>query len=231
MARRRRRVSQRAGRARARKGDRLDDAVPRRSHAARRRGGDAIAACQPRVRDAHDQGRDRRPLPRAIGLAPVDRQARAGCPRARVPDGGRGDVLCRHVGRPAVQARLSSRCGGCAGPREPRGRTGRAFRMAARHATARSDVRQRNDRDRSRADRRRPRARPRADVRFPEARVVRRPDVATHSSEGARPRHSRVRRRRRSSRAIMRRPRSRRRARTRRRPRSIRGFRSRRPMC
>ena len=72
----------------------------------------------------------------------------------------------------------------------------------AGHAAARSDVRQRHDRDRGRADRGRPRAGPCAHVRLPEARVVRRPDVAAHPSEGARPRRRSIRRSRRSSRAI-----------------------------
>ena len=45
------------GRACARQGDRLADAFPRRSDAARRRRRDALAAREPRVRDADDQGR------------------------------------------------------------------------------------------------------------------------------------------------------------------------------
>ena len=45
-------------------------------------------------------------------------------------------------------------------------------------AVARSDVRQRHDRHRGRADRARHRARAQAHVRLPEARLVRRPDLA-----------------------------------------------------
>ena len=50
---------------------------------------------------------------------------------------------------------------------------------------ARSDVRQRDDRDRSGADRGRSRTGARANVRVPEACVVRRPDLATDQAGGA----------------------------------------------
>ena len=55
-------------------------------------------------------------------------------------------------------------------------------------AVPRSDVRQRHDRHRGRADRGRSRAGARAPLRLPEARVVRRSDVAAHQAGGARSR-------------------------------------------
>ena len=116
------------------------------AHAARRRRGDALAADEPRVRDAADQGRRVRPDARGSRRPAVDRQARARRARARPPDRPRRDDLRRHVGRAAVQARLSAGCGRGAAAREPRGRPAGAGAMDAGHAAARSDVRQRNDR-------------------------------------------------------------------------------------
>ena len=58
-------------------GRRLEGAVRADAHAARRRRGHALAAAEPRVRDAARQGRRLRPAARRHGRAAVDRQARS----------------------------------------------------------------------------------------------------------------------------------------------------------
>ena len=182
-------LSQRAGRARARQGDRLADAFPRRSHAARRRRRDALAAREPRVRDADDQGRDRRPLPCAkSGSRPsIDKRA----PDVRVHAYLTADEATFYVdtsGEPLfkrgyrrdaedapVRENLAAGLVVLSGWQpgtpllDPMCGSGTIAIEAAMIAAG-------------------PCAGTFAHVRLPEARVVRRPDLAAHPPEGARSR-------------------------------------------
>ena len=187
----------RALRARARRS--TGRSISRRPHAARRRRRDALAAAQPRVRDA-DASRTRcaTAFRERHGHAAVGRQARARRARLRAPHRARGDDLPRHVRRAAVQARLPARHRGGAAAREPRGRAcsrwpaGRPGRRSSTRcaAAARSPI----EAALIAADRAPGLART---LRLPEARVVRRPGVAAHQAGGARPRRAPRRDRRR----------------------------------
>ena len=114
VARRRRPLPRRARRPRARQGRPLADPLPRRPHAARRRGRDALAAHEPRVRDADGEGRGLRPLPRRHGWAAVGGQARSRRARARAPD--------RATPPRSTSTPRASRCSSAAGAATPRRR-------------------------------------------------------------------------------------------------------------
>ena len=152
---------------------------------ARRRRRDTLAADQSRIRYAAHQGRGVRPPPCRRWRPAQHQQGPSRRPRARLSDRDRRELLPRHLGRAAVQARLSARNRRRAVAREPGRRPAAPGRVATWNAAARSDVRQRNHRHRSRADRAGHRAGTQADVRLPEARLVRRPDLAAHQAGGA----------------------------------------------
>ena len=174
-------------RARARR--RLGAALQGRAHAARRRRGDALAAAEPRVRDAQGEGRRLRPLPRRRRQAAVDRQAAR--PTSRVHaylterdatiylDTSGEPLFKRGWRRDADEAPLRENlaAGICRARRLDAG-TPFLDPMCGSGTIAIEAA----------LDRRRPRAGPRAHVRLPEARVVRRSDMAADPPARARPR-------------------------------------------
>ncbi len=121
----------------------------------------------------------------AVAFARASARDHPGRARARLSHGRRGDFLSRYVRRAALQARLSATDRGGAPARESRGGPPASRAMAARHAFARSDVRQRHHRHRSSADRGGYRAGTQAHVRISEARLVRRTGLAENQAGGA----------------------------------------------
>ena len=114
---------------------RLDAALHAGAHAARRRRGDALAADEPRVRDAAHQGRRLRSLSRGPRRASFGRQARARCARARASHRPRGrrSTSTRRASRSSSAATVATPTRRRCAKTSPRG----CWRLANGHPSGR----------------------------------------------------------------------------------------------
>ena len=161
--------------------------VSRRSHFARRRRCDALAADQPGIRDAANQGRGMRQASGGQRREAKCQQGPAGRAGSRLSHRRGSNVLSRYLGRAAIQARLSPPDGGGALARESCGGAVATRPLATWHSFARPTMRQRNHRHRGGADRLGHRSGVEAHLRLSEARLVRWTRVAEDQAGDAAP--------------------------------------------